>query len=844
MQRIPRAPWLGWGAATVVLLIAALPLLVDLLLPEAPDLRPQGEALDWQPILLGMHLLTDMLIGFAYVAISVSLINLARKAHEDIPFLWAFVAFGIFIIACGITHFMAAVTLWEPAWWLAGSIKYITAIASVGTAIAIPPLVPKALALISDAKLSNERKERLQTAHTELEDLYVRARELDDLKTQFFANVSHELRTPLALILGPTANLLAAGNLTDSQRREVEVVDRNARTLLKHVNDLLDVARLEAGGMDAVFVDSDLATLARRSAAHFESLARERRIDFVVDAPHAVPAQIDVEKMERVLLNLLSNAFKFTPDGGTVRCELRAGGGRAVLTVQDTGPGVPAAMQEAIFERFRQSDGGATRQFGGTGLGLAIAREFVTLHGGTIVAGDVLGGGALFTIELPLRAPAGATVLPAPAFAAMGEDVARQVVEELRPRATGPGAGVELGDRPLVLVVEDNDDMRRFVAETLATEYRVATAADGEEGLARALEVQPDLVVTDVMMPRMSGDQLLRALRERQGGDGVPVMVLTARADDAARARLLREGAEDYLVKPFAPEELRARAARLIETKRTRDVLQMALATREQDIEALAREVSVRKQEAETASRAKDEFLSTAAHELKTPVTAIKGHAQLLARWTSTSAEPRQARAIEVLDRQCDRLNRLVQELLDVSRVAQGRMEVSPEPLDLAQLAADVVEQLQATTTRHRLTLTAEPATVNADPDRIGQVLTNLLSNAIKFSPASSEVDVRVWVADGRAVVSVQDHGVGIPREKQARMFERFYRAHAGTAQDYGGMGIGLHLSHQLVQRHGGDMWFTSAEGAGSTFSFSLPLLEADPLRREEVAAVDLLQSE
>jgi PAS domain S-box-containing protein len=453
----------------------------------------------------------------------------------------------------------------------------------------------------------------------QLRQLKRRVKELDQLRTQFFTNVSHELRTPLTLVLGPTQKLLAAGQLTDEQRRDLEVVDRNARTLLKHVNDLLDIAKVDAGQMGINYAEVDLARLVRLTAAHFEAVAGERRIAFSVETAPRVLAQADPEKLQRVFLNLFSNAFKFVSDGGRVRCELRVEGDQALVTVEDNGPGVRPELREAIFERFRQGDAGASQRFG-TGLGLAIAKEFVGLHRGTIALGDAPGGGACFSVALPLRAPQGTTVAAA-ADPADGSDVARQQVEALRQsrsegrrpghgalaepapaegRPTAPGTLPEPGP-PLVLVVEDNEEMNRFIAETLARDYRVAAAFDGQEGLDQALALRPDLIVTDMIMPRLSGDELVRQIRARPELATVPIVVLTAKADEDLRVRLLREGAQDYLTKPFSAQELCARVGNLVMVKRAREVLQKELASQGDDLAALALGVADRRRALQAA---------------------------------------------------------------------------------------------------------------------------------------------------------------------------------------------------------------------------------------------------
>ncbi|MFY0565776.1 sensor histidine kinase [Archangium lansingense] len=236
--------------------------------------------------------------------------------------------------------------------------------------------------------------------------------------------------------------------------------------------------------------------------------------------------------------------------------------------------------------------------------------------------------------------------------------------------------------------------------------------------------------------------------------------------------------------------------------------------------------------------RMRDEFLSTAAHELRTPITTIKGYAQLLDRWTPGGHEPREGKAFRILNRQSDRLTQLVQELLDVSRLQLGRLALRRQRFELGELVADVLERMQGVSSLHRLVLHQEGRVfVDADRDRIDQVLVNLFDNAIKYSPKGGDIEVWVSIEAGTGVVSIRDPGMGIPKERQGQLFERFYRAHAGLESDRGGMGIGLHLCEQIVQRHGGRIWFESEAGKGSTFSFSLALAEAAQ-EQEQVARV------
>jgi len=417
---------------------------------------------------------------------------------------------------------------------------------------------------LAAARAANEQ---LLAANARITDLYEKTRELDELKSRFFANISHELRTPLALILAPAARWLAADDLPAAARRDLVLIERNARLLYRHVSDLLDAARLEAGRMTIAYVRADAANLARLMASHFDGLAEEKGMRFATEIPAALTAEIDVEKLQRILLNLLSNAFKFTPDGGAITLRLHAADGSIVIEVADNGPGVPAKLRQAVFERFRQGSGGTARSFGGTGLGLAIVKEFAELHGGSAAIGEAPGGGALLRVVLPQRAPPGAPILAA--GVELDEQVDRQAVEELRRHDDDviDAAGTP-ADAALVLVVDDNRDMNAYVAAALRSHYRVASAFDGEEGLEKALALQPDLILSDIMMPRLAGDRMVAALRRRPQMQDVPILVLTAKADDELRVKLLQDGVQDYLGKPFSTDELLARVGALLAVRR------------------------------------------------------------------------------------------------------------------------------------------------------------------------------------------------------------------------------------------------------------------------------------
>lgn len=421
-----------------------------------------------------------------------------------------------------------------------------------------------------------ERAAELQQAYQELQASIRtshKLQELDELKTKFFTNISHELRTPLTLIISPLEQLLSEARRRNEEpaHPEYALMLRNARRLLRLINQLLDIARLEAGQTRLAAAPDDLVRTVRTNVLSFESLAVGNGVELRFESPFdALEVYLDAEQFDKILYNLLGNALKFTPAGGQVVVSVDRQAERAVLRVRDTGPGIPAEHLPLIFDRFHQVDDTRTRRHEGSGIGLALVKELVALHHGHIRVLSVLGQGSTFVVELPLGR---AHLQPAelrPASDAPGEVRTSRVLPELETEPTNsfepqPAATANAEDaRPLVLVVEDNPEMRAYIHSCLAAEFRVLTADDGEQGLERAVAAVPDLVVSDLMMPQIDGLELCRRLREDERTSHVPVVLLTARAGDEDRLLSFGLGADEYLTKPFRPEELRVRLHNLV----------------------------------------------------------------------------------------------------------------------------------------------------------------------------------------------------------------------------------------------------------------------------------------
>jgi signal transduction histidine kinase len=428
-------------------------------------------------------------------------------------------------------------------------------------------------------------------------DEYERAREradalaeIDCAKTAFFSNVSHEFRTPLTLMLGPLDDALAAGEpISAAQRERLLIAQRNALRLLRLVNSLLDFSRIEAGRVKAAYQPTDLAVLTADLASSFRSVTDKAGLRLTVDTkPLSQPAYVDQDMWEQIVLNLVSNAFKFTFEG-EIAVTLREVEGAARLTVRDTGIGIPASQIDRLFDRFHRVEGARGRSFEGSGIGLALVRELVKLHGGDIAVDSEEGSGSEFHVTLPLGAAhlppgqarnAAAADDAAPRSQAFVEEALRWLPGESGDALLDAGASPELpqggaerpaSERRRVLLADDNADLRDYISRLLAGHgYEVETVADGEAALASLRARRPDILVTDVMMPRLDGFGLLSAVRRDAALRELPIVMLSARAGDESKVEGLDAGADDYLTKPFSARELLARVAANISMARLR----------------------------------------------------------------------------------------------------------------------------------------------------------------------------------------------------------------------------------------------------------------------------------
>ncbi|GIV60200.1 MAG: hybrid sensor histidine kinase/response regulator [Rhodothermaceae bacterium] len=476
---------------------------------------------------------------------------------------------------------------WHESWWFRGLLAML-----LGLIVALTAGYRKKLLearrlnvhLDERARALREEQERTEVQARQLADQAERLQEMDRLKRRFFANLSHEFRTPLTLIRGPVDDLLAGrlGPLDERVKAQLRVVSRNTRNLERLIAQLLDLARLEAGSLTLSARRGDLARFAEEVVAGCAPLAERRdvRLSFRA-AVTPLTADFDPDKLEKVLVNLLSNAIKFTPAGGKVQVDVEGDDAQVLLRVRDTGIGIPADELPRVFDRFHQVAEPSRQPHEGVGIGLSLVKELVELHGGEVLVESTAGFGSTFTVRLPRRQPGVCEdgEEPHPSLDEEPLVPAYAVEEETMPPGAGDGGAVPesevakredavAGERPVVLLVEDNPDVRAYLRRHLASAYRVEEAGDGYAALEAVQAQRPDLILCDVMMPGMDGYALCRRFKADDRFRDIPVILLTARAEEADAVEGLDAGADDYVRKPFEVGELLRRVHHLIARRR------------------------------------------------------------------------------------------------------------------------------------------------------------------------------------------------------------------------------------------------------------------------------------
>ncbi len=723
------------------------------------------------------------------------------------------------------------------------------------------------------------KRREIEAAHDDL-------KETDRIKSRFTANMHHELRTPLTLTLAPLEAILAGefGPVPDALSGYLKTMHGNALRLLKLINNLLDLAKVEGQQFNLRRQRVDLATIVGGIVDGARPLADRKGIALSATVEGSLPSvHVDSDAIENVVVNLVGNALKFTEAGGRIETRLLANGDGVRLTVSDSGAGLPSDQLERVFDRFAQVDSSATRKHEGTGIGLSLVKELVELHGGRVWAeSDGLGRGTRMHVDLPpgeadaiafseaeddtsRRGAAASTSLDAMAaeIELPGEGSDRHRLVDLehnvaRWEAAGEARAAEppgaCAGAPEIVIADDNTEMRQFLGTLLGTHYRVRLARNGREALEAVRERMPDLVVTDVMMPEMSGTELCQALKNDPDTRGIPVMLVSSKADREMQIEGLELGADDYVTKPFHPRELRARVAGLLKMH----ALQDELSVRNERLETTLVELRAAEVQLVQTERlaAVGELAAGVAHEMNNPVNfslnaarALKTAAEemvQLARPLAQLDEREPDQLIEQVGKLRLRLNdidfeELLEEVAQLSRIVADGLErtgrlvgdlrdftrserAGAAPVDLAKGLQSALRLFAPSLKDHKIAVSIRAdehlPPVLADGRSLNQVFVNLIDNAIDaLAHNGGKIEVDAHLDGDRVIVEIRDDGPGIPSSGADRLFDPFV-----TTKGAGrGSGLGLPICRRIVHAHGGEISLVPRKERGTIARVSLP---------------------
>lgn len=688
---------------------------------------------------------------------------------------------------------------------------------------------------------------RLDASQKELERSNKRLRELDELKGRFFANISHELRTPLTLLLAPLEALrVQAGISADGRLREnLDTMHANGLRLLKLINDLLDLVRLETGKLRLKPEMIEVTRFLRGLVNAVKRVAEDKGLKVVCDVdPSIDEIAADPDKLEKVFLNLLFNSVKFTPAGGTITVSAEPDGDDVIFRVTDTGVGINPEHLPYIFDRFWQADDASNRKFQGTGIGLALVKELVEAHRGTVVAESEPGVGTSMIIRLP-KVAAG-TVLPTADSTTIGiRDIGRSVTtpemaqvadknwltglyrraemfpgfaplrDSLRPMAS-PGTG----SRPRLLIADDEPDMLRFLQSQLGEDYEVIEASDGEQAITMASQYLPGVILCDMMLPEKDGLQVCRTLRSAPPTRDIPIMILTARADDETKLQCLAAGANDFVTKPFSTAELRVRLKNLVDNNQ----LQKALAWQNKKLAATVEQL--KETELQLVQSEKMASLGRMSagiiHEINNPINFAKTGLFTLEKKAGLIPEAQRDDYREIIHDIEEGITRVAAIVADLRTFThpQGGAE---EDVDINHclgaalrfLAAEMKGKVEV---EHQV---PEDFVVRANRNKLLQVFVNLLQNSLDALAAKADTDsqrkIRVTAVeqDGTQRVVFWDNGPGIEEEIIGKVFDPFFT----TKEPGQGTGLGLSICYRILAEFGGRITVRSRLGEFTEFS-------------------------
>ncbi len=703
-----------------------------------------------------------------------------------------------------------------------------------------------------------EEKERVEEAKSVIEAQALKLQELDRFKTRFFANVSHEFRTPLTMIIGPLENALGGryGQVEGRVRRQMDIMLRNALRLMRLINQLMDLSKLEAGKMQLRAGSRNIVGFLQDVMLTIAPFADRKGLELsVTSEDERMEVYYEPDKLEKVFYNLLSNAAKFTPTGGKLTIDVSSqpadekySEGSVLVKVSDTGRGIPAYAIPTIFDRFQQVDGSNTRQHEGTGIGLSLVKEMVTLHGGSVEVESEVGKGTTFNIVFPAGCAhlqenqiiqTGSLKFESPrmsTYAASEFGGDEQTVAANEPSEAA-------ADAPLLLVVDDNQDVRDYVGSIISEHYRVVYAVDGVDGLEKARSESPDLILSDVMMPRMDGNELVRTLKADEDLRSIPIILVSARDTQQVKVEGLLVGADDYVPKPFNAEELLARIANLLKLRQHQMELEVLNTSLEDKVEEQLKlilnereryeaELIEERDRAQAASRMKSTILDNMNHEFRTPLSIILGSTQVLAEEVSEELRD----FTDDIQGGASRLQSTLESVCEISMLTSG--------LDFEKTKFSLTDEVRRSVDARRHLAEAkglslhvrsprdQPVFANTDEASYARIVEILVDNGLKFTE-SGDVVVEIRTTETHVETRVRDTGVGIESDKLEKIFEAFAQGSEGLSRTHEGAGLGLAIAARRAEIIGAELTAESEPGKGSVFTLKVPLLAGESTEKE-----------
>lgn len=676
----------------------------------------------------------------------------------------------------------------------------------------------------------------------EIEKTNLKLIETDKLKSRFFANVSHEMRTPLTLLIAPLETLLRRfESASDVNTHELlETMRNNSMRLLKLINDLLDLVRVEAGRMDIKSDPMNIGDFFKGLSSAIRQVAADKNIQVNTRVDESLGTFLtDRDKLEKILLNLLFNALKFTPAGGRIQLLAEKQEGHVLFTVSDTGIGIAEKSLPFVFDRFWQADNSSRRKYQGVGIGLALVKELSEMMGGGVSVQSAEGKGATFIVRLPYKtalpqAPDDREIVPTPtidAKADSGEWLSNlyrraEFFPTLGQRQTAkpPQQTALSGRKPVALVADDEPDMQHFLKTELQQDYDLIIATDGVQALEKTELFLPDVVLLDMMMPEMDGLDVCKALRAREATAGIPIILLTARADEETKFDALQMGANDFLAKPFSATELHARIKNLVDSHN----FQRKLSKQNQALTSAIEQIK----ETETQLVQSEKLASLGRmsagiiHEINNPLNFATTGIFALRNKAKNLPEAQRAGFDDILNDVEEGLKR-VRNIVSDLRVFTHPESGPPESVDVVEAVNASLRFLASEWKGNvRIENSIPPGQVaQATRNKLVHILVNLIQNSLdaladkKFEGEEPTIWIEGRIEEGKSVIVVRDNGTGIEQKNVAKIFDPFF-----TTKDVGeGMGLGLSICHRIVRGYGGHINVRSEPGRFCEFILDFP---------------------